>query len=398
MKASFTVSRRIAEISESPTLSLNAKVGELKRAGVPVVNFTVGEPDFPTPENVRKAAARAMNAGMTKYTPAAGTPELRKAIADKLKMENGLDYAPANVIATAGGKQALYNAIMAICNPGDEVIIPSPYWVTYPEQVKLAGALPVFAKTQKVGGFRLRSEDIEDHVTKKTKLLIVNSPNNPTGAVCAKGELKKIAQLAVEKGFFVISDEIYEHLTYEGRHVSIASFGGEIKERTITINGAAKAYSMTGWRIGFAAGPEDVIKGMEKLQSHTTSNASSISQAAYLEALTGSQDSVKKMVSEFRIRRRAMVKGLNAMPGVGCRLPGGAFYAFPDVSGCFGGEIKNSAQFAEMLLEEARVAVVPGIDFGCEGHVRMSYACSMETIEKGLDAMRKFCESLFEPI
>jgi aspartate aminotransferase len=394
MSAQVSVSRRISEISESPTLSLNAKVGELKRAGVPVINFTVGEPDFPTPKNVREAAAKAMEAGMTKYTPTAGTPELRKAIAEKLRKENGLSCEQKNVIATAGGKQALYNAIMAVCNPGDEVIIPSPYWVTYPEQVKLAGAVPVFAKTAKEDGFRLKAEDVARHVTKKTKLLIVNSPNNPTGAVCAKEELKNIAELAIERGFFVLSDEIYEHLSYGERHVSIASLGDGIKERTITVNGAAKAYSMTGWRIGFAAGPENVIKGMEKLQSHTTSNPCSIAQAAYLEALTGSQDSVRIMASEFRKRRDVIVKGLNSISGIECAMPGGAFYAFPDVSGCFGKKVKNSAEFAAGLLEEARVATVPGIDFGCEGHVRMSYACSMETIEKGLSALEKFSGSL----
>jgi aspartate aminotransferase len=394
MSLPVSVSRRISEISESPTLSLNAKVGELKRSGVAVINFTVGEPDFPTPANVRKAAAAAMDAGMTKYTPTAGTPELRRAIAEKLRKENGLEYSEKNVIATAGGKQALYNAIMAICNPGDEVIIPSPYWVTYPEQVKLAGAAPVFAGTAKDDGFRLKAEDVKRRVTKKTKLLIVNSPNNPTGAVCAKAELEKIGELAIEKGFFVISDEIYEHLSYGERHTSIASLGGGIKERTITVNGAAKAYSMTGWRIGFAAGPENVIKGMEKLQSHTTSNPCSIAQAAYLEALTGSQDSVRAMASEFRKRRDAIVKGLNSISGIECALPGGAFYAFPDVSGCFGKKVKNSAEFAARLLEEAKVAVVPGIDFGCEGHVRISYACSMETIEKGLAAIGKFCASI----
>ncbi|MFH0956613.1 MAG: pyridoxal phosphate-dependent aminotransferase [Candidatus Aenigmatarchaeota archaeon] len=392
--AAVSVSSRIAGISESPTLFLNAKVGELKKSGIEVINFTVGEPDFPTPENVRKAAARAMEEGMTKYTPTAGTPELRRAIAGKLSRENGLEYSEKNVIATAGGKQALYNAIMTICNPGDEVIIPSPYWVTYPEQVKLAGAVPVFAKTAKEAGFRLKAEDVERRVTKKTRLLIVNSPNNPTGAVCKEAELQKLAELAAEKGFFVISDEIYEHLTYGERHVSIASLGDGIKERTITINGAAKAYSMTGWRIGFAAGPESLIKGMEKLQSHTTSNASSISQAAYLEALTGSQDSVKKMAFEFRKRRDAMVKGLNSIDGIECALPGGAFYAFPDVSGCFGKKVGNSAEFAAGLLQEARVAVVPGIDFGCEGHVRMSYACSMETIEKGIETLKGFVGSL----
>jgi aspartate aminotransferase len=392
--ATVSVSFRIAEISQSPTLSLNAKVGELKRSGVTVINFTVGEPDFPTPENVRKAAERAIESGMTKYTPTSGTPELRKAIAEKLKRENGLMYSEKNVIATAGGKQALYNAIMTICNPGDEVIIPSPYWVTYPEQVKLAGGVPVYAKASKDDGFRLKAQDVEGRVTKKTKLLIVNSPNNPTGAVCKEAELQKLAELAAEKGFFVISDEIYEHLTYGERHVSIASLGDGIKERTITINGAAKAYAMTGWRIGFAVGPESLIKGMEKLQSHTTSNASSISQAAYLAALTESQDSVKKMACEFRKRRDAMVKGLNAIPGIECAVPGGAFYAFPDVSGCFGKKVGNSAEFAARLLDEAKVAVVPGIDFGCEGHVRMSYACSMETIEKGLAVMKKFVQSI----
>jgi aspartate aminotransferase len=273
-------------------------------------------------------------------------------------------------------------------------VIPSPYWVTYPEQVKLAGGVPVFAKTAKEEGFMLKASAIEEKLSKKTRAVIVNSPNNPTGAVYERRELQKIAKLSVERDFFVVSDEIYEHLTYDGRHVSMASLGDGIRQRTITINGAAKAYSMTGWRIGFAAGPEDLVKGMEKLQSHTTSNASSISQAAYLAALTDSQDSVREMALEFRKRRDAVVKGLNAIPGIECAMPGGAFYAFPDVSGCFGKKVKNSAEFSARLLDEARVAVVPGIDFGCEGHVRMSYACSMETIEKGIGALKGFVGSI----
>ncbi len=389
----MAVSDRIRGISESPTLALNARVRELKANGADILNFTAGEPDFRTPDNVGKAGMRAIEAGMTKYTPVAGTPELRKAIAEKLERENGLGYGPGNVIVTAGGKQALYNAVMAICNPGDEVIIPAPYWVTYPEQVKLSGAAPVFAGTRKEDGFALKASAVEEKVGRKTRALMINSPNNPTGAVCPESELRKIAAIARDNDFYVISDEIYEHLVYGGSHVSIAGMGG-MKERTIIVNGGSKAYAMTGWRIGWAAGPEDVVKGMTKLQSHTTSNASSVSQAAYLEALGGSQDAVKSMASEFRKRRDVIVKGLSGIPGIECPEPQGAFYVFPDITACLGKGIRDSLGLSARLLEEAGVATVPGSAFGCEGHLRLSYACSTDTIREGVERIGKFVESI----
>jgi aspartate aminotransferase len=382
------VSARIGGISESPTLALNAKAKELKSKGVDVVNFTAGEPDFDTPDNIKHAAIKAIKDGFTKYTPPAGTPELRKAIADKLKRENGLDYGPNQIIVSCGGKHSLYNAVMTVCNPGDEVIIPSPYWVTYPEQVKLAGGEPVIAKTSGEG-FRLLAKDIEGKLTRRTKAIILNSPNNPTGAVYEKSELKKIASIAAEKDIYVISDEIYEHLIYEGEHVSIASLGPGIKEKTIIINGAAKSYAMTGWRIGWAAGPEDIVKGMTKLQSQTTSNPTSNAQMAYLEALRGDQSSVHKMREAFRKRRDLIVGKLNEIDGISCPKPGGSFYVFPDVSGLS----RDSMGFSDRLLENAKVAVVPGLAFGAEGHVRMSYACSEETINKGIERIRDFVRS-----
>jgi len=388
------LSKKILGISESPTLSLNAKVKELKSRGVDVVNFTVGEPDFDTPDNVKKAAIDAIKAGFTKYTPVSGIPELKQAIAEKLKRDNGISYDAKQIIVSCGGKHSLYNAFQAICNPGDEVIIPSPYWVTYPEQVKLAEARPVFVKTREENGFRLLAKDLEKCVNKKTKAIIINSPCNPTGAVYDPAELEKIATIAVDNDVFVVSDEIYENLVYEGRHVSIASFGDEIKARTITINGASKAYAMTGWRIGWAAGPADIVKAMDNFQSQTTSNPTSISQKAYLEGLQGRQDSVHRMAAEFRKRRDIIVSRLNGIPGIKCSRPSGAFYAFPNVSGAFRSGIKNSMDFSMQLLEKARVAVVPGSDFGAEGYVRISYACSADTIEKGVERIKEFVSKL----
>jgi len=386
----MSLSLKISSIAESPTLGLNAKVKELASSGVDVTNFTVGEPDFDTPDNVKRAAIDAIKAGFTKYTPVSGIPELRKAIAAKLKAENGADYSPDQIIVSCGGKHSLYNAFQALCNPGDEVIIPAPYWVTYPEQVKMADAKPVFARTKERNGFRLLAKDIEEKLTKSTKAVVLNSPNNPTGAVYEKSELKKIASIAVDNDLYVISDEVYECLVFEGRNTSIASLGEDIKARTVIVNAASKTYSMTGWRIGWAAGPPDVVKAMSNLQSHMTSNPNSIAQKAYLAGLTGSQESVKRMAAEFRKRRDLVVKRLNGITGVCCARPQGAFYAFPNVTGCFRGSIRNSMEFSMNLLEKARVAVVPGVDFGAEGHVRISYACSMETIEKGMDRLEDF--------
>jgi aspartate aminotransferase len=386
----MSLSRKLSRISASPTLALNAKAKELSAGGVDVVNFTAGEPDFDTPGNIKRAAIQAVRSGFTKYTAAPGMPELRNAIAKKLRDENGLDYSGDQIVVSCGGKHSLYNAFQALCNPGDEVIIPTPFWVSYSEQVKLCEAEPVFVETKEENGFKLLAEDVADHVTAKTKVILLNSPCNPTGAVIDKEELKKIASIAVENDVYVISDEIYEHLVYEGMHVSIASFGDDIKERTIIINGASKAYSMTGWRIGWAAGPANVMKMIGNFQSHTTSNPTSISQSAYLAALKGSQDSVAMMRNEFKKRRDRIVERLNGIRGMSCVKPQGSFYIFPNVSGCFGKGITNSMDFSMALLDKARVAVVPGSAFGGEGHVRMSYACSTETIEKGVERIEEF--------
>lgn len=386
------LSERLGKISASPTLALNARAKKLRAEGVDVVNFTAGEPDFDTPRNIKEAAIKAIRKGRTKYTDPRGMPELRQAISDKLGKENGLEYPPDQILVSCGGKHSLFNALQALCNPGDEVLIPAPYWVSYPEQVRLCGARPVFVRTLEDNGFGLMSEDLEKAVTPKTKAMILNSPSNPTGGVIEKPELERIAGIAAGKGIFVISDEIYEHLVYEGKHVSIAGFGGEIREKTLISNGASKSYSMTGWRIGWTAGPKEVIRMMGNFQSHTTSNPASISQHAYLAAITGPQGSVKAMRDEFRKRRDFIVKRLNGIPGISCVKPKGSFYVFPNVSGCFGPGMKDSTDLSMKLLEEARVAVVPGAGFGSDKHVRISYACSMETIEKGLKRIAEFLE------
>jgi aspartate aminotransferase len=394
MSISKNLSGRLSKISASPTLALNAKAKEMSAKGVDVVNFTAGEPDFDTPENVKEAAISAIKSGFTKYTDAKGFPGLREAIAKKLKAENGLDYASEQIVVSCGGKHSIYNALQALCNPGDEVIIPSPFWVSYSEQVKLCEARPVFVETSEENGFRLLAEDLKKKVSGKTKVILINSPSNPTGAVIDKDELKKIASIAVNNDIFVISDEIYEHLIYDGEHVSIASLDNGLKDLTIIINGASKAYSMTGWRIGWAAGPPAVMKMIGNFQSHTTSNPTSISQKAYLAGLTGPQDSVKKMVSEFKRRRDLIVKSLNGIPGISCTEPQGSFYVFPNVSGCFKGGIKNSMDFSMQLLDQEKVAVVPGSAFGSDSNVRISYACSTGTIEKGIDRIKEFVGKL----
>lgn len=384
------LSERLMKISESATLALNAKAKTLTSKGNKVFNFTAGEPDFPTPKNIRNAAIEAINKGYTKYTPAAGIPELRTAISEKLARENKLEYEPGQIAVSCGGKHSLYNIIQSVCNPGDEAIIPSPFWVSYTEQVKLADSKPVLVETREEDEFKLIAEDLEKLVSEKTKLIILNSPNNPTGAVFNKEELKKIASIAIENDIFIISDEIYEHLVYEGDCVSIASLGDEIKERTIICNGASKSYAMTGWRQGWAAGPSEIIKLISNFQSQTTSSPTSISQYAYLAALEGNQDSVKLMADEFRKRRDFIVKRMNEIDGVSCLKPQGAFYIFPNISRIFKKNIWNSLDFSMQLLEKERTAVVPGSAFGREGNIRMSYANSMETLEKGTDKIEEF--------
>jgi aspartate aminotransferase len=389
----LTLARRLATLAPSATLAVQAKAKELKSRGVNVISFGAGEPDFDTPERVKDAAIQAMRRGHTKYTEVGGIPELRQAVCAKFKRDNGLDYEPADVLISCGAKHTLYNIFVALLDPGDEVIIPSPYWVSYPEQVRLLDGVPVIVTTSEATGFDLDPERIAAAVTGKTKIIVLNSPNNPTGAVFSPAALAAVATLAVERHLWVISDECYEALTFEGRHVSIASCDAAIKARTITVNTCSKAYAMTGWRIGFAAGPRAIIRGMTDVQSQVTSNPSSIAQWAAVEALSGPQDDVATMAREFDRRRRLIVDGLNAIPGVRCVMPKGAFYAFADVSGLVGKRrpdgtvLAGSGDVASFLLDEAQVAVVPGADFGSDAHVRLSYATSAELIAEGLTRM-----------
>jgi aspartate aminotransferase len=339
---------------------------------------------------------QAMRRGQTKYTEVGGVPELRAAVCTKLKRDNGLDYEPTDILVSVGAKHTLFNLVMALINPGDEVLVPSPYWVSYPEQVRLLGGVPVDVPTAEATGFDLDPARLAAAVTARTKLIVLNSPNNPTGAVFSRPALETVARLVVERQLWVVSDECYEALTFEGRHVSIASFGPEIKARTIVVNTCSKAYAMTGWRIGYAAGPRALIRAMTDAQSQVTSNPSSIAQWAAVEALTGPQDEVAKMAGEFDRRRRLVIAGLNALPGIRCVMPRGAFYAFPNVSGLFGRTwrraegptiLGSSLDVTAFLLEEARVAVVPGRDFGSDAHVRLSYATSDALISEGLTRM-----------
>jgi aspartate aminotransferase len=387
---------RLKTLAPSATLAVQAKAKELRARGVDVISFGAGEPDFDTPQRIKDAGVEAMRRGHTKYTEVGGVPELRAAICGKLKRDNGLDYEPADILVSVGAKHTLFNLVVALINPGDEVLVPSPYWVSYPEQVQLMGGVGVPVETTEASGFDLDPDRLRAAVTARTKLIVVNSPNNPTGAVFSPAALEAVARLAVERDLWVVSDECYEALTFEGRHVSIASFGPDIKKRTIVVNTCSKAYAMTGWRIGYAAGDRTLIKAMTDVQSQVTSNPSSIAQWAAVEALSGTQDEVAKMAGEFDRRRRLIVAGLNALPGVSCGMPKGAFYAFANVSDLFGRTwrrregaltLKTSLDVTSFLLEEARVAVVPGKDFGSDAHVRMSYATSDALISEGLARM-----------
>jgi aspartate aminotransferase len=361
--------------------------------GIDVISFGAGEPDFDTPEHIREAGIQAIRDGFTKYTATGGIDELKDAVVTKLKRDDGLTYARNQVLISCGGKHTIYNIFQALLDPGDEVIIPAPYWVSYPEQVRLCGATPVFVQTSEQQGFRLHRGVLEGAVTPRTKLLVLNSPSNPTGAALTRTELEGIAALAVERGVWILSDETYEQLVYDGyRHVSIASLGRQVCARTILANSLSKAYSMTGWRVGYAAGPAEIIAAMDGLQSQMTSNPTSISQRAAVAALLGPQEPTHRMREEFARRRRYIVDRLNAMPGVRCLNPEGAFYVFPNVSGMYGKSfadtvVTNSTKFSAFLLEVARIAVVPGVEFGSDAHIRISYATSMGNIEKGMDRM-----------
>ena len=383
------ISERARSVNPSLTLGITATAKKLKKEGKDVVTFGAGEPDFPTPHNIKMAAIKAINDNFTYYTPTAGIEELRQAIADKLRSFNGVSYEPSEIVVSCGGKHSLYNIMQVLLNPGDEALLTVPYWVSYLEQIKLAGAQPRLVQTDEDNKISL--DEMRRQVTGKTKLLVLNSPSNPAGAVLGQSELKLIADLALEYDLWIVSDEVYEAFVYDGlRHVSIASLSREVKERTVMSNAFSKTYSMTGWRVGYTAGPKEVIEAIGRLQDHMTSNPTSIAQMAALEALKGPQDSVKTMVEAFDQRRRIMVARLNEMKNVECQMPKGAFYAFPKIHSTG----LSSMEFSDRLLREALTAVVPGIAFGRDENIRLSYAASLQEIEKGMDRMEKFCGTL----
>ncbi|MGO0122863.1 pyridoxal phosphate-dependent aminotransferase [Desulfothermobacter acidiphilus] len=390
----FKLAARAQQLSPSPTLAVDARAKELQQRGEKVINFGAGEPDFDTPEHIKEAARRAIDEGYTKYTPVAGLWLLRQAISEKLYRDNGLSYTPEEIVVSCGAKHSLYNALQVLLNPGDEAIIPVPYWTSYPEQVKLAGGKPVLVPALESDGFKLSSENLQAAITPRTRVLILNSPGNPTGAVYRRQELERLAEVALAADLWIISDEIYEKLIYDGEeHVSIASLAPEIKERTVVVNGVSKAYAMTGWRIGYAAANREVVKAMVNLQSHSTSNPTAVAQMAALAALTGPQEPVEEMRCSFQRRRDLIWQGLNSLPGVRCSRPAGAFYVFPDVSQLLGGrlggrQVTTAADLALALLDEARVAVVAGAAFGDDRYLRFSYALGEEDLIEGLQRLR----------
>ncbi|MBF0336599.1 MAG: pyridoxal phosphate-dependent aminotransferase [Nitrospirae bacterium] len=389
------VSDRAKKIKPSPTLSIDAKAKEMKANGIDVISFAVGEPDFDTPDHIKAAAVKALNDGFTKYTPVGGIPELKTAIIEKFKRDNNLHYKPNEIVVSCGAKHSLYNAAQALYSAGDEVIIPAPYWVSYPDQVLLNDATPVIVQTTEADKFMLSPEALKGSITGKTKAIILNYPSNPTGFTYDLKGLEAIAEIVLKHNLWVVSDEIYEKLLYDGiKHVSIAAISNEIKQRTIVINGLSKAYAMTGWRLGYAAGSADVIKAMENIQSQSTSNTTSFAQKAAVEALNGPQGFIDEMLRQFDDRRRFLVAELNTIEGVSCIMPEGAFYAFANIQKVLGrrfnnAEIKNCTDLSMYLLQEAHVALVPGGAFGAEGFIRMSYATSMKNIKEGLSRLRE---------
>lgn len=393
------LSRKGKSIESSVTLGITAKANEMRKLGEDVISFSAGEPDYNTPINIQEAGIEAIKSGFTKYTPASGTLDLKEAICNKFKLENNLDYNPSEIIVSNGGKHSLYNALMAILNPGDEVILSIPYWVSYPELIKIVGGEPVMIKTREENEFKFSSLDLDSVKTEKTKAIILNSPNNPTGSVYTKDELQDIADWAVKNKVYVISDELYEKLIYNGlKHISIASLNEDIKKITITINGMAKAFAMTGWRIGYTAADENIIKIMSNIQSHTTSNPNSIAQYASVEGLNGNQDSIVVMKEEFNKRRKVMANLISSIRDVSCIVPKGTFYMLLNVSQLYGKKIEgmqinSSIDFANLLLEKCKVAVVPGVAFGDDKYVRLSYATSMENINEGLGRIKELLGS-----
>ncbi|HOZ61766.1 MAG TPA: pyridoxal phosphate-dependent aminotransferase [Smithellaceae bacterium] len=385
---------RVAKIKPSETLAITAKVNALRAQGRDVIGFGAGEPDFDTPDNIKKAAIQAIEAGFTKYTPVNGTDELKDAIAAKLKRDNSLEYKRSQIVVSCGAKHSLYNLAQALFDEGDEVIIPAPYWVSYPDIVALSGGEPVIVDTQEENGFKMSPRQLSSAITKRTRAVIINSPSNPTGAVYTPQELKALAAVLVDKDILVITDDIYEKIFYaDFPFANIASVEEKMKEKTIVINGVSKTYAMTGWRIGYAACSEEIAGAMSKIQSQSTSNPTSIAQKAALEAIRGDQSAMPQMVVEFRKRRDFIVEALNNIEGIDCFAPGGAFYVFPKVSGLYGRmfkgkKITDSAEFIGYLLDEANVAAVPGAAFGSDEHIRLSYATSLQNIEEGLKRIK----------
>ncbi|BCL34346.1 pyridoxal phosphate-dependent aminotransferase [Nostoc sp. MS1] len=381
---------RVSQVTPSLTLAIAAKAKAMKAEGIDVCSFSAGEPDFDTPAHIKAAAAKALDEGKTKYGPAAGEPKLKEAIARKLQKDNNLDYKPENVIVTNGGKHSLYNLIVALIDPGDEVIIPSPYWLSYPEMVTLVGGKSVIVPTDASTGYKITPEQLRKAITPKTKLFVLNSPSNPTGMVYTPEEIKALAQVVVDADIYVVSDEIYEKILYDGaQHISIGSLGKEIFDRTLISNGFAKAYSMTGWRLGYLAGPLEIIKAASTIQGHSTSNVCTFAQYGAIAALEDSQDCVEEMRLAFAKRRQVMLDGLNSIPGLSTAKPDGAFYLFPDISKTG----LKSLEFCDALIEEHQVAVIPGIAFGADKNIRLSYATDLATIEKGLERLDKFVRS-----
>lgn len=394
MQATAEIAERISTISVSSTLKVSADAERLRRDGIDVVDFGAGEPDFPTPDNIKQAAIKALEQNFTKYTNAGGTQELREAICERHRTDFGTDYKMAECMATVGGKHAIFNLMQALVDPGDEVIIPVPYWVTYKDVVNYAGGKCVFVETDESTGFEVTAAMIEQHITPRTKLVIVNSPSNPSGSVLSEAEFRKIFEVTSKREVYLMTDECYCQFLYDAKPFSIAALPGA-KETVVVAGSLSKTYAMTGWRVGFALAPAPIIGAMMKLQSHSTSNPTSIAQKAAVEAMRGPQDSVPAMLAEYRRRRDFVIDRLRAIPGVSIVMPKGAFYAYPNISVAYGsGRVKNSMEFSTALLEKAHVAVVPGEAFGTNDHIRISYATSMHELERGLDRIQGFIDSL----
>jgi aspartate aminotransferase len=382
---------RVSELTPSLTLAIDSKAKALRAEGVDVFSFGAGEPDFDTPEHIKAAAIEALHAGFTKYTPSSGMPELRAAISEKFKRDNGIDYKPSDIIVSNGAKQSCFNAILAVCGEGDEVIIPAPYWLSYPDMVRLAGAEPIIVQTTQENDWKMTPQQFEEAMSPRTKMVIINSPGNPTGSVYSKEELRALVEVAAEEEITILSDEIYESLTYDGaEHVSIASLTPEARDLTITVNGFSKAYAMTGWRLGYLGAPEKIAKAIDSMQSHSTSGPCSFAQKGGLAALTGSQQCVAEMREEFNIRREYMFERLSAIHNVSAVKPKGAFYMLANISKLG----MTSTNFADRLLSKSNVAVVPGIAFGDDRVVRLSYATGLDVIKPGLDRFEEFCKTL----